>query len=246
MNRILLAPDNVDDQGRARLTDRRAQHVRSVLRATPGDRLRVGILDGPPGEAVVETVGTGAVELRCKWAPTVPSLPPVSVLLALPRPKVMKRLWSPLAMLGVANIMLTNAVRVERNYFDTHWLDPTHYRPRLAAGLEQSGDTRLPRVSVHRRFRPLIEDSLDARVPGGCRLLAHPGPSTGLSLAAGDRHVMVAIGPEGGWTEFERDLLAAHAFVPFSLGWRRLRTDVACTSLLAVIHHELQEADHHA
>jgi RsmE family RNA methyltransferase len=39
--------------------------------------------------------------------------------------------------------------------------------------------------------------------------------------------VALAIGPEGGWVDFELTLLAARGFVPFSLGERILRVEVA-------------------
>ncbi len=104
-------------------------------------------------------------------------MPAVDVLLALPRPKVLRRLWAQLAALGVGRIMLTNASRVERNYFDTHVLEAATYRPLLIEGLQQARDTRLPVVSVHRRFRILIEADLSAlsdastrrRCRGECR-----------------------------------------------------------------------------
>jgi 16S rRNA U1498 N3-methylase RsmE len=57
-------------------------------------------------------------DVRCVFESVTPPRPRVDVLLALPRPKVMRRLWAQLAALGVAQIILTNAERVERHYFD--------------------------------------------------------------------------------------------------------------------------------
>src|SRR5205823_10500285 len=102
-------------------------------------------------------VADGAVEPHCAFDATVPPRPPIDLLLALPRPKVMRRLWAQLAALGVGQIMLTNAERVERNYFDTHVLKPECYRPLLVEGLQQARDTRLPNVSIHRQFKVLVE-----------------------------------------------------------------------------------------
>ena len=105
----------------------------------------------------------------------LPAPPAVDLLLALPRPKVLRRLWAQFAALGVGRIVLTNAARVERHYFDTHVLEESTYRPLLIEGLQQAGDTRLPRVSIHRQFRILIEDELDGLSNDGARLVAHPG-----------------------------------------------------------------------
>src|SRR4029078_8721247 len=113
--------------------------------------------------------------LRCALEPDAPARPRVDLLLAMPRPKVMKRLWAQLAALGVGQIILTNAERVERNYFDTHVLAAESYRPLLVEGLQAARDTRLPAVSIHRQLKVLVEDRLDGLLAGGLRLLADPG-----------------------------------------------------------------------
>ena len=194
------------------------------------------MIDGPRGTGRVTRIDDAGVELACTLEASPPPEPDVDLLLALPRPKVMRRLWAQLAAMGVGRIILTNAARVERNYFDTHVLDPAEYRPLLVEGLQQAQDTRLPRVSIHRRFRPLVEDDLDALCPGRARLVAHPSASAApLAWPAGAARVLMAIGPEGGWDDYEVRLLEAHGFTPAHLGPRTLRTDTACIALLAAL-----------
>jgi RsmE family RNA methyltransferase len=163
----------------------------------------------------------------------------VDVLLALPRPKVLRRLWAQIAALGVGRIVLTNAERVERHYFDTHVLTSECYRPLLVEGLQQARDTRLPIVSIHRRFRVLIEDDLDGLFGRGLRLVADPAaarPAAAIVRESVDERVLLAVGPEGGWNGFEVQLLEAHGFQPVGMGVRTLRTDTACIALLALVH----------
>ena len=239
MNLILLHPNEVDAAGAAVLRDARADHVREVLRAAVGDAVRVGVLDGPRGTARVASVSADGVELACVFDSEPPPRPRVDLLLALPRPKVMKRLWAQLAALGVGRILLTNAARVERNYFDTHIIDPAFFTPLLIEGLQQAQDTRLPLVTIHRRFKPLLEDELNGLSDAAQRLVLQPGAGQPLVAArpqgAGAR-VLMAIGPEGGWVPYELDLLDSQGFRPFHLGTRTLRSDTACISALAVLH----------
>src|SRR5688572_32969415 len=162
MNLVLLEEHERVDASRVTLTDARATHLLQVLRVTPGQTVRVGLLDGPLGLGTVDAVSDGRVTMRCVFETEAPPRPRVDVLLALPRPKVLRRLWAQFAALGVGRIVLTNASRVERHYFDTHVLDASTYRPLLIEGLQQAGDTRLPLVSIHRQFRILVEDELDA------------------------------------------------------------------------------------
>jgi len=237
MNRILLQPGEVRADGRVRLEGRRARHILEVLHAQAGQDVRVGVLNGAAGTATVEESGDGAVLLACRMERAEPPPRPLDLLLALPRPKVLKRLWAPLASLGVRRILLTNAAKVERNYFDTHWLQPEHYEPLLIEGLEQAGDTRMPEVGVRRRLRPLVEDELPRLCPAGTRIVAHPHAGRRLRdlCPRADEPVLLAVGPEGGWTDFELDLLIRNGFTAAGLGPRTLRSDVACIALVSVL-----------
>ena len=173
------------------------------------------------------------------FEPEVPPRPRIDLLLAVPRPKVMRRLWAQIAALGVGQIILTNAEKVERNYFDTHILAPETYRPLLIEGLQQARDTRLPAVSIHRQFKILIEDRLDDLFGRGLRVVADPSATrllTDVVRAGGDERTLLAIGPEGGWNGFELSLLATHGFQSAGMGPRTLRTDTACVALLALAH----------
>jgi 16S rRNA (uracil1498-N3)-methyltransferase len=241
VNLILLEPGEADADGTVRLAGARAAHLAGVLRVAPGQTVRVGVLDGPIGTGAVQAVAADHVELRCEFEAAIPDRPRVDLLLALPRPKVMRRLWAQLAALGVGQIVLTGAARVGRDYFDTHVLTPGCYRPLLIEGLQQARDTRLPRVSIHRRFKTLIEDEIDRQLTGGLRLAADPAarPLGEVVRAAVRERVLLAIGPEGGWNTVEREMLAAHGFQAVGLGPRTLRTDTACIALLALVHAAL-------
>ena len=159
MNRILFERDEVSSDGLVRLSDHRADHIRKVLRSRVGDALRVGVLDGEAGTAVVESVGDREVVLKATFGEIAPR-PWFDLLLAVPRPKVLRRLWAEIAAIGVGRVILVNAYRVERCYFDTHWLTPETWRPLLIEGLEQAGATQVPEVLVRRAFKPFIQDDL--------------------------------------------------------------------------------------
>jgi 16S rRNA (uracil1498-N3)-methyltransferase len=242
MNIVLFEPTEVGDDGRVEATGARAKHLLNVLKAPPGHQVRVGVIDGPMGVGTVAAVSAESVTLDCVFEAAVPARPRVDVLLALPRPKVMRRLWAQLSAIGVGQVILTNAEKVERDYFDSHVMHEEGFRPWLIEGLQQARDTRMPRVSIHKRFTVLIEDDLDRLFPNGHRLVAHPGSGLGfrsvLSPDGVDR-VLVAIGPEGGWNDFELALLERHGFVRAGLGPRTLATTTACIAVLSIVHEIL-------
>jgi 16S rRNA (uracil1498-N3)-methyltransferase len=244
VNLILLESYEVDEAGAARLTGARATHITTVLNAQVGQPLRIGRVDGPLGTGTVTSVEGTTVSLACQFEPAPPSRPRVDLLLAVPRPKVLRRLWSQLAAIGVGRIILTNAARVERHYFDSHVLEASTYGPLLVEGLQQARDTWLPDVSVHRRFKVLVEDDLDAMCPRGTRLVAHPGEGQSIRQALshiGGARVLLAVGPEGGWVEFERGLLVDRGFQLVELGLRPLRSDTATIALMTLVHDALRQ-----
>jgi 16S rRNA (uracil1498-N3)-methyltransferase len=236
VNLVIFEQGEIGAAGDVSLDGARARHLINVLKVGPGQQVRVGLLDGPCGVGTVQSVTGDTVELHCTFEREIPSRPRVDLLLALPRPKVMRRLWAQIAALGVGQIILTNAERVERNYFDTHVLAPECYRPLLVEGLQQARDTLLPRVSIHRQFKGLIEDELDTLFTRGLRLLAEPSATTPLPAVVRDtrERILLAVGPEGGWNDFETSLLEAHGFQTVGMGPRTLRSDTACIALLAL------------
>ncbi len=247
MNLMLIEPDELTHDNTVRLSGGRLRHLREVLRVASGATLRVGVVDGPRGTAVVRSIERDGAELECTFDATAPVKPSVDLLLALPRPKVMRRLFAQIAALGVGRIILTNAARVERDYFDAHVLSPAAYRPLLIEGLQQARDTRLPTVTIHRQFRILIEDDLEDLVPDGVRLVAHPGEAPSIAqqaIASPANRIVLAVGPEGGWNEFELTLMEHHGFLAISLGTRTLRSDTACVALLTLAHEALRGAGH--
>jgi 16S rRNA (uracil1498-N3)-methyltransferase len=238
---LLLVEATELSNGTITLDDQRAQHLREVLQVRVGSVVRVGCIDGPVGSAEVEAIEGARVRLVCTLEGERPPVPKVDVLMALPRPKVLRRLWAQLAALGVGTVVLTNANRVERYYFDSHVVRLEEVRPHLLEGLAQARDTRVPRVEVRRAFKPLVEDELDALFGPARRLVCDPTYDRSiLRSASSSERVVLALGPEGGWSAYERELLEGHGFIGVGLGARTLRSDTAAVALVALAHETLR------
>jgi RsmE family RNA methyltransferase len=229
VNLLLLEPHELGPDGVARLRreDRRARHAREILGATPGDRLRVGVVGGLTGDAEVLADADGGLALTPRLDTPPPPPAPLELLLALPRPKILRRVLQAAASLGVKRIVLCGSFRVEKSYFGSPLLEPAALRAQLLLGLEQGSDTVLPALHVRRMFKPFVEDELSTLLPAPQRLLAHPVGAGPLPDVAPRVPVALAVGPEGGFTSYEAGLLGAHGFRAFSLGARILRVDTA-------------------
>jgi len=241
MNRILFGPEELQADGTVVLSDGRAKHIVEVLGAAPGRTVKTGFVDGLAGTSRVLEVSGDRVCLLPEHTQPAPD-PWFDLILAAPRPKVLKRLWPQLAALGVGRVVVVNAFKVEKCYFSSQWLEPEHIRPLLLEGLTQAGLTRLPEILMRPRFKPFVEDELDLLFSGSLRLLAHPGPRlAGAEPPDRLQRPLLAVGPEGGWTDYELRMLQARGFRPFSLGERTLRTDTACVALIAVLAHLMEK-----
>lgn len=228
MNLLLLDPHELAPDGTVRLGGRRAAHVREVLRPAAGARLQVGVLGGRLGAGELVSLTADELVLQVTLDREPPPRSQVELLLALPRPKILRKVLQAVASMGVARVVLLGSWRVEKSYFSSPLLEPAALAAELRLGLEQGRDTRPPEVLVRRRFKPFVEDELEGLAAGARRLLAHPAATGGLeALAPSPGRALLAVGPEGGFTPYEAAELERRGFAPFSLGPRALRVDAA-------------------
>jgi RsmE family RNA methyltransferase len=229
VNLLLLQDDDFLSDGTVRLTGRRLVHARDVLACTEGSELRVGRSGGLIGRGRVLSISETELSMEVQLEAPPPRRPGVDLLLAVPRPKALKRVLACAAAVGVDRLVLVNSCRVERSYFDSPVLSPASISEHLRLGLEQARDTHMPEVHVRRRFRPFVEDELDGMFGSSTRSVLHPDDRHTEGFAGGPgigERVLLAIGPEGGFVPFEIDLLREKGFVPCSLGPRVHRVEV--------------------
>jgi RsmE family RNA methyltransferase len=237
VNLVLLFETDRVSGDRFALRDRRAVHVREVLRAEPGRELRVGLWEGSFGRGRVAEATSDAVLLDCEFDAEPPPRPLVDLVLAVPRPKVLVRLWPEIAALGVDRVVLLRTWRVGKPYLTAQALEPGVYRPLLHEGMMQAKTTREPRVTVEPLFRPWAEDRAAEFVAGAQALVAHPPAGTAVSQlrVRADERIVLAIGPEGGFVPFEVETLERAGFSAVSMGDRTLRVETAVVALLSQI-----------
>ena len=231
MNLVLFTGADRLDEKRIQLTGRRLRHLHHVLGSAIGDELRVGELNGQTGTGrIIEITGQQAI-LTIELGESPPAKLPLCLVLALPRPKMLRRIIRSVAELGAPELHLIHSYRVEKSYWQTPVLQPGALHDYLLQGLEQSRDTVLPQVSCHRRFKPFVEDILPSMTANRQALLAHPGDCAPCPRAL-QESTLLAIGPEGGFIPYEIEKFKDAGCQPVSLGPRILRVETALTALL--------------
>lgn len=238
MNLVLLRADELDAAGVAHLADddRRARHLREVLRVTVGQRLRVGLLDGPLGTGTVLATEP-RLELACVLEPSSPRRPGDVLILAIARPKVLGRCVEHAAALGFGSILLTRTWHTDKSHVEASLLAGEDLHARARLGLEQGQRTRRPHIEVFPLFRPFVEDRLAALSAGATRIVAHPGAERDVRDLPGlpATPLALVLGPERGLTDFEIGLLREQGFHAMSAGPHPLRVETA----LAFVYGQL-------
>jgi 16S rRNA (uracil1498-N3)-methyltransferase len=205
--------------------------VLDVHRAQVGDELCVGLAGGRLGTGTVTTAGCSAIEMDVRLDREPPAPLPVTLILAMPRPKVLRRVIRSSTVLGVKRVVLLNAFRVEKSYWSSPALSSKTLREQMVLGLEQARDTVFPEVLLRPLFRPFAEDELPGLTRDTLALVAHPGASDACPRNA-HQPVTLAVGPEGGFIPYEIEKFIAAGFTAVSLGNRVLNIETAVSALL--------------
>ena len=242
MNCILLPAANISNQSAHISAATQIEHVNQVLMAKVGDTLKIGQLEGNLGTATIADITPERIDLCEVSLVTAP--PPkldLIVVLALPRPKVLRRLIMDMTALGVRDIILINSYRTQKSYWQSPML--SRLDEFVLEGLQQGVDTVAPRISLQKRFKPFVEDELTQLITNRA-IVAHPYAELSFSQYIQQQKQstesshgsilpsMVFIGAEGGWIDYEIELLAKQECQAVHIGERIIRTEAAVNAIL--------------
>ena len=230
MNIVLLDPRQTLSEVWSITSTRQLAHLRTHLNVQVGDRLKVGIREGQRYLTEVLMVSDSVIQVTPIQTEPVPAKLPVTLIVAMPRPKVLRRLIMDSVTIGVEKIVLLHSYRVDKSYWQTPFLQQIDQYVTL--GLEQAGDTVAPKIEIYKRFKPFVEDILPTWITAERpAYVAHP--YAGMTMPNAIKHACtLLIGPEGGFIPYEIDLLEKNGCQAVSLGNRILRTETAIPYIL--------------
>ena len=209
---------------------RQIKHLNQHLQLKAGDTLKVGVRDGQRYLTEVQSITAQQIMLRPIQAENVPNKLPVHLILALPRPKVLRRMIMDAVTLGVERISLIHSYRVDKSYWQSPFLQQLD--DYVTLGLEQAGDTIVPEIQLYKRFKPFVEDVLPTLITEQRpAYVAHPYAEQSMPHAIAHGCNLI-VGPEGGFIPYEIELLKKNGCQAMSLGNRILRTETAVSNIL--------------
>lgn len=233
MNIILLEHNTPDDRFEVQLSEHAHRHCVEVIKPEVGSHLKVGVYAGKLGVGTVLEHSKTRTVLKVELLEPPPRKEPVCLVLALPRPKMLRRILSASIELGVETIHIINSYRVEKSYWQSPYLRPDAIKTTIHTALEQAGDTVPPGLHWHKGFKPFAEDHLPALVRSYPNAwLGDHRVQTRLDPSNRDEPRLIAIGPEGGFISYEVDVLQCAGLQPANLGARIMRVETAVSALL--------------
>jgi len=232
MNTLIFRSEQLHSDRSVTLDPRQQQHLSRVLNVSAGQSVRIGELNGLLGRAKVG-IFKNEIRLEEYVLDTAPAAGlETHLILALPRPQMIKRILQTIATFGVRHCSLIHTQRVEKSFWQSPVLEEASIYENLLLGLEQANATQMPSISMHKRFKPFIEDECSAKTIGREKILLEPGNYPIISRK-NDTPTCIAIGPEGGFTSYEVEKWIAAEFSPHQLGERILKVETAVTASLA-------------
>ncbi len=192
----------------------------------------MGLVNDRIGTGTILELAENRIRMEVALDRDPPAPLPVTLVLAMPRPLVLRRVLSGATAMGVKRIVLISANRVERSFWNSRTLRAGELEKPLVLGLEQARDTQIPVVDLRTRFKPFVEDELPAIIEGGRAFVAHPDAKQICPSGIRER-VTLVVGPEGGFIPYEVERLEACGCVPVQLGERILRVETVIPALLS-------------
>jgi 16S rRNA (uracil1498-N3)-methyltransferase len=226
----LIANSELDLEGNA------VRYIGRVLRLAPNDEIT--LFDGRGGEyqATIRSISKNKVTVLVAEHidRDVESPLAIHVLQGISRGERMDVVVQKATELGAQKItpLITDhsVVKLEPKRAEKR---QRHWQGIAASACEQCGRNTLPRIESPQAFRTWLGENVDSP---GTRVVLRPGATTSLkSLDVVDRHIVLLVGPEGGFSENEYELAQATGFNEIGFGRRILRTETAALAAIAAV-----------
>lgn len=227
-----------------------AHYVARVLRLQEGDTLAAFDGAGQAWHLRLKTVSGQQVtaEIIASLPVNPAALAPVILGQAVPKSAKMDLIVEKCSELGLTTLVPLYTDRtVVRDVPDRLHNRLTRWRRIAEAAAKQCGRQILLEIQSPQSLLDFCTQYQSTAAKVFCwEGETHSGVKSRLeSLTEADSHA-VLIGPEGGWTEAEVDLIQGHGFIPVSLGPRILRTETAAITITSLIRYSRGDLDPHS
>lgn len=221
-------------EGVAELRGEDARHLTRVLRVEAGQRFEISDDRAAWLAEIAEARGDRVVFRALEPLPSAEPPVRVTVVAALFKFDRFEWMVEKATELGVARIVPVEAARTEKGLFQASMKRAERWRRIAREASQQSRRTRMPEIASALSLAHALEE------PAGVRLFLEEEEAPPLLRAlpaerATKATAALLLGPEGGWTDGEREAARNHGWIPVSLGAQILRAETAAVAGLAIL-----------
>ncbi len=231
MNLVLIDENYFIGDNLIEIKNRQYTHIKDVLKLKVGDNFIVGKKNGLIGEGEIITFDPDKIQAKIELKGKPPTKLPLTLIIALPRPKTLRKVIHSAITLGVKEIYFIESWKVTKSYWQSPMLEKEYIDNEIILALEQAKDTIPPEIYFKKRFKPFMEDELAEIAKDKKMIIAHPLSENKCPYNLKEDAIL-AIGPEGGFTEYEVNKFIEIGFEPVNIGERILRVEYAVPNII--------------
>jgi RsmE family RNA methyltransferase len=233
---IILFKDQADAAFLGR-HDSRFSHIVKILKKESGESFRSGIVNGNSGFSKIERIDEKGMWLNSVFTETSQPMFPVTLLCGSARPPVTARILKDCTTMGIDNLVFVSSALSEKSYYKSKLWQDGKWEDSLVDGAVQAGVTSVPSVKRYYSLKKALEN-----IKGEYKFFFSLS-ETAVSIneivrdefKKNQDRIVVAVGPERGWTDEEEKLFVEAGFQPLALGSRIYRTETAVTASLNLL-----------
>ncbi len=238
MNYLFFRKEESADYSSATVVGERARYVSEFHHPVVGGEYSALLESVGSATAVCEQVSNESITFRLKQrVEQGPHYLPITIIQGICRPQTMKKVLQYAAMFRLERILFLPTQQGEKSYRHSKLFQSERQMSELIKGAEQVGNAYLPTVTLVSSLKEGVDEVPTNSVrfigePGGGARIAHSVMKTMEEGSPFPQDIVLAIGPEAGWSDDELHLFHGSDFQRFSLGEDHLRVEVALTTIL--------------
>lgn len=239
MNSIIINEEDIeviDSKEFYTLNEGQDNHMNNIVGIKVGKSLKGTILNKGLCDLVVNTM---TPKISCEIVANLPGVESEIILLVgASRPQTMKKVIEHGASLGVTQFHVFKAELSDKSYLQSKVYEDSEFQKLSELGLSQSTCFfKSPKVIVHKNIHCALSHLANLNISN--KLILSPFAKKGLikhTSLLPNQPMVLAIGPERGWTDKELTLLVDNNFSEFNLGPSIMRVEIALFASLGVIN----------
>ena len=227
MNIFLVRNQELISLNTAVVSLERLEEALNIKQLKVGHEIEMGLEESGLGRAKITAINGLTAKLNFTIHSRAAPQRDIHVMMAIPRPQMLKRVFETTATLGIRKLVLLLSDNSQKSYAQSKRVSHEFAVKCYERGMQQGTLTSWPEFEIYPNLDGFLCEK-DRFSMYSQKLVAEPRANCKLldfREMVGNGIVLLGIGPEAGWSEREMNLLGKQGFNSFSLGSHIMRVE---------------------